>query len=83
MEKFTDSKQRIEKIEKKYDATARKNFSKPANYCQFCGQEMIETDDQMKNRWQQRWSIHFECANQVDNQLDRSVGILSERTQRK
>lgn len=79
MDKYTDSKQRIEKIERKYDTKARQNFSKPAKFCQFCGQPMTKHTDEMKERWQTRWSIHYDCAHAVDDQLDRAVGIVSER----
>jgi hypothetical protein len=77
--RFADSPERIRKIEARYDKTARKIFSKPANYCQFCGREMGEHEDAMTNRWQQRWSIHKACADSVDGQLDRSVGMSLER----
>lgn len=80
--KYQDSKERIEKIEKNYDAKARRNFSKPANFCQFCGGTLEKHENPMTDRWQQRWSIHANCANAVDNQLDREVGIASERKQR-
>lgn len=78
-DKFKDIMERREKIEKRYDAKARAQFAKPANYCQFCGKEMKESEDPTINRWQKRWSIHYNCANAVDNRLDRQVGILSER----
>lgn len=79
--KFKDMAERREKIEARYDAQAKRNFSKPANFCQFCGREIERHEDPMTDRWQQRWSIHHNCANSVDNHLDRSVGILSERKQ--
>lgn len=80
-DKFKDMAERREKIESRYDAKARAQFSKPANFCQFCGNNIEEHKDPGVNRWQKRWSIHKACADNVDNRLDRSVGILSERNQ--
>lgn len=77
--KYQDSADRIEKIEAKYDSKAKKIFSQPAEFCQFCGQPMEDTGNELTDRWQRRWSIHAECAEQVENQLDRSIGILGER----
>lgn len=78
-DKFKDMAERREKIEARYDAKARREFSKPANFCQMCGNEMSDHPDQAIDRWQKRWSIHQNCANAVDDRLDRSVGIKSER----
>ena len=80
-EKFKDIMERREKVERKYDSKAKKEFSRPANYCQFCGKEMSPHADPTIERWQKRWSIHYDCAHAVDNRLDRSVGIVSERKQ--
>lgn len=77
--RFADSPERIRKIEARYDKKAKTIFSKPANFCQFCGHPMDEHKDPMTNRWQQRWSIHRDCADSVDGQLDRSVGMSKER----
>ena len=79
--KFSDTPERVRQVESRYDSRAKKIFSQPANFCQFCGQPMGENPNPTVARWEKRWSIHHDCANAVDGQLNRSVGMSLERPQ--
>ena len=61
---------------------AKDYFLKPADICQFCGQQILDHQDPKVQYWQRKWSIHEECRISVEDQLDRSIGIKTERKSR-
>lgn len=61
------------------DPKAQAYFNKPAQRCQFCGDEMDTHPDPITEKWQRKWSIHWDCQHQVQDELDRKAGVKSER----
>jgi hypothetical protein len=61
---------------------AQAYFSRPALTCQLCGHPMEEHEDSTIEKWQRKWSIHWDCKNAAENQLDRAAGVLSDRKNR-
>ncbi len=68
---------------KPISSKAREYFLSPASLCQFCGQAIEDKEDVKQNYWQRKWSIHWECRLNVEDQLDRATGIKSERKVKK
>lgn len=67
------------KKEQPIDPKMQKIFARPANFCVLCTEEMVEHPDPTINKYQKKWSVHWECKEAAENQLDRKSQILSER----
>lgn len=77
-------REKIEYIAKRYRSRelspeAVKQFSRPANYCQFCGNPIQPTGNEILDRWQARWSVCIPCSEAIEDRLDRESHMASAR----
>lgn len=64
---------------KPIDPKAQAYFNKPAERCQLCGDPMDKNPDATIDKWQRKWSIHWECKDEMGSELDRKAGVKTER----